>query len=116
MQRDFTAYLCDIYNSADSIISYTLGFDRDMFGAVQVVQDAVRLRFEIIGEAVVQSRHHHPVEVLQLGDVQGIVNFRNYLVHRYHSVSIDIVWDVIQNDLPSLFERVKELLGENPCS
>ncbi len=111
MQRDFSAYLSDIYQAGDDILFFTLGFNREMFHKVPVVQAAVERKFEILGEALAQCRHHYPDQVKQLGDVQGVIDFQNYLAHRYSSVSEDIVWDILQHDLPPLLKAAKAIAG-----
>jgi uncharacterized protein with HEPN domain len=35
---------------------------------------------------------------------------RHHLVHGYDRVQIDIVWDVIENDVPALLEALEPLL------
>ncbi len=111
MQREFLAYLSDISRAGEDILSFTSGFDQEMFHTLPVVQAAVERKFRILGEAIVQCRHHFPDQVKQLGEVQAIVDFRNYLAHRYNSVSEDIVWDILQHDLPPLLAIVKAVPG-----
>ncbi len=41
---------------------------------------------------------------------QHIRNFRNRLVHQYLDVDVDLVWTIIQNDLPPLKSAVEQLL------
>ncbi len=110
MRRDFVTYLRDIYDAGDWIQLFTGGIDRDTFSSLEETQAAVERKFEIMGEAIAQCRLHHPDEVAQLGDVQGVVDFRNYLAHRYHAVKSDLVWDIVERDLPPLLARVKALL------
>ena len=38
---------------------------------------------------------------------------RNRLIHGYDSVDFDILWAIIQNDLPVLIVRLKKILGTN---
>ncbi|GEA28851.1 hypothetical protein MiAbW_03432 [Microcystis aeruginosa NIES-4325] len=38
---------------------------------------------------------------------QEIKGMRNRLVHEYDDVNINIVWDVVQSQLPSLIEELK---------
>lgn len=40
----------------------------------------------------------------------AIIGMRNILVHEYDSVDIDIVWDVVQNELPTLKREIQALL------
>jgi uncharacterized protein with HEPN domain len=37
---------------------------------------------------------------------QDIRDFRNLLIHEYFGVDLEIVWNVIQSDLPSLYETI----------
>ena len=110
MRRDFHAYLSDVLKAAEDIEWYTLGIDKDVFAALGEKQAAVERKFEIIGEAIVQCRQHYPAEIAKLGDVQSVIDFRNYLAHRYNAVSYEIVWDILVNDLPVLRTKVKALL------
>ena len=41
-----------------------------------------------------------------------IVAFRNILAHGYDTIDHEIVWHLIQQDLPVLLEVVEQLLGE----
>jgi len=36
---------------------------------------------------------------------------RNRLIHGYDSVDFDVLWVIIQNDLPALIIRLQEILG-----
>lgn len=40
-----------------------------------------------------------------------IVGLRNILVHDYESVDLDILWDVVENELPSLRSDIEDLLN-----
>lgn len=55
---------------------------------------------------------HYPAEFCALGDVQGVIDFRNYLAHQYGDVSQKIVWDVLKNDLPPLMKSIESLLRQ----
>lgn len=70
----------------------------------------VRL-LEIIGEAgarISQStRRTHP-EIAWL----EIAGLRNRLVHGYDEVDFDILWDIIQLDLPPLISALTAILGK----
>ena len=39
-------------------------------------------------------------------------DFRNLLIHEYFGVDIEILWKVIQDDLPVLISAVKEIKEE----
>jgi len=72
---------------------------------------AVIREFEIIGEAVDKL----PDDVKQkYRDVewQDIKDFRNLLTHEYFGVDLEILWKVIQDDLPGLMKIVNEIMQE----
>lgn len=64
---------------------------------------------EVIGEAATRvsqaSQQRH-------GQVPWpeIIGLRNRLVHGYHAVDLDILWDIVQQDLPPLMEQLEAIL------
>ena len=73
--------------------------------------DAILRNLEIIGEATKhiseESKSHYPrVKWRKIGD------FRNIVAHNYFGVSDEIVWDVIENEIPPLLEQIKIMLNE----
>ena len=77
----------------------------------RVMQLALQKLVEIVGEAAnrvseeTQQRH-------QEIPWPQIIGLRNRLVHGYYDINLDILWQIIQNDLPPLTERLKAIVGE----
>jgi len=44
-----------------------------------------------------------------------IGDFRNIVAHEYFGVSDEIVWDVIENEIPPLLAQIKIMLSETPA-
>ena len=46
-----------------------------------------------------------------------IVGMRNRLVHAYFDINLDILWQVVQDDLPALIAQLEPLVppGEASC-
>lgn len=66
---------------------------------------------QIIGEAAKkvseETRTAHPA--VPWREMTGM---RDRVVHDYFGVSLDIVWDVVQNHLPLLREKIRQALPE----
>ena len=49
-------------------------------------------------------------ETVSITNSRKIVDARNYIIHGYDSLSVDILWSIVINHLPKLKEEVAELL------
>jgi uncharacterized protein with HEPN domain len=49
----------------------------------------------------------------RLSDTPRIIGFRNRLIHGYASVASEVVWGVLEANLPGLHKEVAALLGES---
>ena len=102
-------YLGHIVDSIVAIERYTSA-GKDAFMAQNIVQDAVVRNFEIIGEAA--GRLSPETRNRSALPWSRIVAFRNRLIHAYWSVDLQLVWDVIENELPALKAEVHRLRSE----
>lgn len=112
MPREVSIYLRDVLDSVELIQAYTRGLSLEKFSADRAIQDAVERRFEIIGEALTRCKRHFPAEIIRLGDIQAIIDFRNHLAYRYDTIDSEVVWEIVMDDLPSLLSRVSAVLDE----
>ena len=79
--------------------------DRDR----KLVHSLVRL-FEIIGEAASQVSDELRENVIEIPWFI-IIGMRNRLIHAYFEINLDVVWRTSKDDIPSLIEELKKLLG-----
>lgn len=109
-------YLGHIADSIAAIDTY-VAEGRAVFMTQRLIQDAVVRNFEIIGEA---ANHLSPESRKGFDEAwRKVIAFRNRLIHGYWSVDLVLVWDVIQNDLPSLkteVARLQSVLGGRDAS
>ena len=49
---------------------------------------------------------------IAITNARKIVDARNYIVHGYDSLSVDILWSIVVNHLPRLKNEVEKLLQE----
>lgn len=106
MQRD-PQFLLDMLQSAELIASYTRQVSKDEFIQNVQLQDAVIRRLLVIAEAARRVSETTRQEKLDISwsEINGM---RNRLVHEYDDVDFDIVWDVVQNEIPSLITALTQ--------
>ena len=66
---------------------------------------------EEIGEAM--NRILKSNADVHISNARKIVDARNYIIHGYDSLSVDILWSIVINHLPKLKAEVTELLKYN---
>ncbi|GAB4380125.1 MAG: DUF86 domain-containing protein [Calditrichia bacterium] len=98
--------------SIDKIADYVSALDFDDFKFDSKTIDAVVRNFEIIGEA---ARNIPPSIKKQYADVpwQDVVDFRNRIAHEYFNISLEIVWQIIQKELPKLKTQLIQILNRS---
>jgi len=113
---DLTAkdFLQHILEAADRVLRYTQGMSRKEFFADTMVQDAVIRNVEIAGEAANNLLEAAPdigARYPSIPFVQ-IRGMRNRVAHGYFAVSLPMIWDTVQEDIPELRQQIAKVLGE----
>lgn len=108
--RERRGYLWDIARAASLIQDFTQERTFSEYEADVMLRSAVERQFEIIGEALSQGLYHFPEMEEEITAGRQIIAFRNRLIHAYASVDPEIVWGVIEEDLPLMHSEVEELL------
>jgi len=103
------AYLWDIREAAARVNRFTHGESRASFKQNEMVHYAVARSMEIIGEASrkvsAKTKDAHP-EI----PWRKMVGLRNLLAHQYFDINLDIVWDIIETDIPVLIQNIEPLV------
>ncbi len=111
--RDWRERLDDIIEAIDRILAYADGFTYEQFCDDQRTVDAVIRNLTVLGEAAC----HIPDDVqastptIPWADMRGI---RNIVVHEYFGVSLAILWETVQRDLPGLVDPLQQLRTSGP--
>jgi uncharacterized protein with HEPN domain len=106
--REWRFYIDDMIACAERAISYTEGLDQESFVASGLNYDATIRNLELIGEAATHIpdavREAHP-EI----SWRQIVATRNRLIHGYLGIDNDILWSIVEKDMPALLAQLVAL-------
>jgi uncharacterized protein with HEPN domain len=111
MSRDESLYLADIQESCEKVMRFTRGMTYKEFGQDDLHFDAVLRNLEIIGEAVKniseETRQRYPHIKWR-----KIAGFRDIVAHGYFGVNEETVWDIVENEIPTLLTTIRMMLEE----
>ncbi|MDI6786614.1 MAG: DUF86 domain-containing protein [bacterium] len=104
-KREDIAVIQDIKEVINRIIFYTSQMEYKDFLQDYKTQDAVIRNIEILGEAskLLSDETKEKYPNIPWKDIAGT---RDKLIHDYFGVNIDIVWDIVKNEIPSLFTQL----------
>ncbi len=102
----------DIREAAEAIDEFTAGKTLENYRQDRLTRAGVEREFLVIGEAVSQLAKVDQQTVGELGDYRRIIDFRNILAHAYSMVNDEVVWGIIEIDLPDLKKNADKLLRE----
>lgn len=111
MRRTLLDYLEDMRASALEVRDFTRGMSFEEFLQDRKTVNAVIRSLEVLGEAAKRIpedvRVKHP-------DIpwQDIAGMRDKLIHEYHGVDLEIVWNTVQEDIPALLPQIEKVLAE----
>lgn len=111
------AYIQDMLEMCDRVAQFNAANTRESFLSDIQVQFATLRALEIIGEASRQLLDVLPdaqARFPQL-DFQVMYALRNKLIHGYSTVNMDIIWDVVQKDIPALRPVLESILANWPA-
>jgi len=107
--KDDRVYLEHIRDALADIATYT-STGRDAFFDERIRQDATLRKLEVIGQAVKNLSEESKSKRPQIPWKQ-IAGMRDKVIHDYFGVNLEIVWAVVEKDLPQLDQAVRDLLG-----
>ena len=74
--------------------------------------DAAMMNFILIGETVGKLsdylKENNPI--INWNKIYGL---RNILAHHYFGINVDLIWQIIQNDIPLLKQNLSKLINES---
>lgn len=106
--KDDKVYLIHIVECIEWIEGYTKLGKEDFFNT-KLIQDGVIRNLEIIGEAAknVSKKTRGSYTEIPWRKMSGL---RDILIHDYFGVDLEVVWNVVENELPKLKEQIKRII------
>ena len=106
--REWLFYLDDMIKFAEKVRTYTAGLNQERFVSDSLRYDATLRNLELIGESAMRIPE---VEREANSEIpwRRIVATRNRLIHGYLGIDDDTVWSIVQDDIPDLLHRPREL-------
>lgn len=111
MTRDVRDYLRDILDNIDIAQGFVANLTYEAFQEDTRTIYAVTRAIEIIGEA---TKSISPSIREQYPNVpwRGITGMRDKVIHQYFGVNHQVLWDTIQQDLPTLKPLIQQIIAD----
>lgn len=112
-ERDLALYIEDMIEFAGLVMEYSGGLTEATLTVERMRYDAILRNIELVGEAAT----HVPDSLReQAPDVpwRKIVGARNRIAHGYLGIAPETVWNIIDQQLPTLLPALQRLLNQLP--
>ena len=112
MNIEIRNHLWDIRNAANLIVDNSAEITFEQYEENEMLRSAVERQFEIIGEATRRLANDDQSVAEKITGYQTIIGLRNRIAHEYDNIANQTIWNIIQNNLPTLLAEVTTLLEE----
>jgi uncharacterized protein with HEPN domain len=106
-------YLGHMLGAVSQIEEYVRGRTRNEFLSTKLLQDAIIRNIEILGEASRNLLEAVPDIAARFPKIPfaPIYAMRNQLSHGYFAVDQEVVWKVIERDIPALRSELEQAIA-----
>jgi len=109
--KDDLAFIEHILDSINAIKEFSKDINKETLVSDRLRQSAIVREIEIIGEATrnisENLKNKHP-EI----EWREIVGTRDKMIHHYFGVDLNIIWDIVNINLPDLKEKILKIKKE----
>ncbi len=108
LDRNWHLYIGDMIRFTERAISFSQGLTQSDFQNDPMRVDATLRNLELIGEAATKVPDAVRIQHADLPWRQLIATL-NRLIHGYLGVDQDVVWSILQTELPSLLCKLQQI-------
>jgi len=108
--KDDRERILDMQEAVMRIEKYALR-GKDAFESDELIQNWIIHHLQIIGEAAARITQEFREQYPNIPWTQ-IVGMRNILVHNYFGVDAEIVWSVVEKDIPVLKKNIEQVINK----
>ncbi len=105
--KDDAAYLIHILECIEKIERFLQ--NKNLLEDVEMVDDAIIRNLQIMAESTQKLSEKIKISVHEI-PWRDISDFRNKLVHDYLGIDLEMIYDVIENEIPQLKKKILEIL------
>ncbi len=108
--RSDTERLQDILEAIERLEKYAVKGKR-AFKEQELIQTWIIHHLQIVGEATRSISQDLKQQYPNIA-WRDAADLRNLVVHEYFRINIDIIWDIVENDLPMFKQQIKTLFKQ----
>ena len=112
MKNEAKKRLRDIADCCAAVGRFATGKSFPDYLADEMFRSAVERKLEIIGEAFAKLEAADTALTENFPELRKVIGMRNLIIHGYDNVDEELVWDMVQNKLPALQQKVESFLEE----
>lgn len=110
-KRELGDYIQDILEALGEVEDFTTGMQFEDFVEDKKTVNAVVRSLEVIGEATKKIPDNLRKKHSEI-PWKRMAGMRDKLIHEYFGVDLEIVWEVVNNELPPIKPLIQKVLEE----
>ncbi len=111
MKKDPLIFIKHILESIEKIGLFCKDFTKDKLKKDDLRQSAIVRELEVIGEAVKNLPKAFRERYRNI-EWKKLAGLRDKLIHHYFGIDLDIIWEVLEKDLPKLKKNIIFILSK----
>ena len=100
-------------DAMERIVEMCDGLSRDQLHRHEGKTEIILFNLMVLGEAANNITREFAAKNPDI-DWKGLAGVRHKIVHDYADIDFDTIWDILQNDIPSEYAKVKALVATLP--